>query len=266
MRKTVLLAIIFWLTGPVYGDENIIVNNGQGYPGNFVVDGAATVGESYLRGMAARDIAQGYRLEQLGIYENLHEDARRKRIGNYIDRIHAYWQIRDEYKKRLKAEQIPWTVREKHRLDMAEEKHALAQRRQKLIEEGILPKPPEPSITIRGKKYSNVAEWRQTYDYVLHSFEMDEQRLLGEIEKLQQEKRHKQSIAWIARYEKLGYSGQQDYHTRRRLAARFGESYEPFAIKTPTLDREIAIKETQLKWVRLAQVEASRRMKERGEL
>jgi len=184
---------------------------------------ARTFEEAWLNGWARFLWGLGSYWDRIGDYLLDREIARERAIDNYQRGVREWWSLQDEYKSRNKTENyLDWQER---RLDTAERRDALAQREQSLIDAGVLPTKKKPSTTIRGRTYNSVAEWKGTADHYLHELEMEEKRLVGEVSKLQEDRRYRESIAFQRWWNRLGIVGQHRYTTRRDAALLMG--WEP---------------------------------------
>lgn len=173
----------------------------------------------YLRGLGRYNRDTGKAIERIGVYNNLQQEAYRRALDNWDQRIRQNWERDDIYQSRKNRSKRSWIEREKHRLDMAEARHALKLREADLIKRGVLPTKPKKSITIRGVKYNSVAEWRKTYDWNLHHLEMHEKEILRKIAKAKDECQSHQSIAFLAYWDNLSYVGRQRYAIMRSGAS-----------------------------------------------
>jgi len=175
---------------------------------------SSTAREGALRGAASLRASQGYFLRNLGRYNILNQEAHSLAIENHLKRVHTWWQLRDENRARWHRDNPTWLEKESHRLDMAEQAHALKIRRQKLIEQGVLPKPPEKSFTYNYKTYKSYEDFKKTNDWVKMSFGAI---LRQEERKLELEKsstKISESLEFQAWYNSLSYAQKKQYSGR----------------------------------------------------
>lgn len=149
---------------------------GRGYSDWGDYNHASTAAEGYLSGRGRLAEGQARFLEGLGRYQNMHQEARTKAIENHSFRVETWWYLKDRRREREYGRD--YLDKETHRLDQAERRYALNQRRQALIQKGVLPAPKPQSCVIRGHKYKTYKDWKKTADYVLHRLEVAEKNLI----------------------------------------------------------------------------------------
>jgi len=139
---------------------------------------ASTAAEGYLSGLGRLRRGQARFLEGLGRYQNMHQEARTKAIENWSFQVETWWYLKDARREREYGKD--YLDKETHRLNQAERRYGLNERRKQLVQKGVLPQPKKQSCIIRGRKYVTVADWRKTADYVLHRLEIEEKNFIKE--------------------------------------------------------------------------------------
>ena len=149
---------------------------GRGYDHRGDYGHASTSAEGYLSGLGRLCRGQARFLEGLGRYQNLHQEARTKAIENWSFKVETWQYLKGRYRERKYGED--YLDKETHRLNQAERRYDLNQRKQALIQKGVLPASKAQSITIRGYKYKVYKDWKKTADHVLHRLEVAEKNLI----------------------------------------------------------------------------------------
>jgi hypothetical protein len=184
---------------------------------------ALTPEEARLNGWSRLWRGLGAYWDRIGDYFIDREIARERAIENHGKAVREWWSLKNGYEARNQTEN--YLDYQERRLDTAERRYALIQREQSLIDAGVLPQKKKQSITIRGRTYNSVAEWKGTADHVLHKLEMEEKRLIGETLKLQEERCYREAVASQRWWNRLGIVGQHRYTTKRDAALLMG--WEP---------------------------------------
>lgn len=205
---------------------------------------SSTLEEGIQRGYADVVRSVGRYLEGLGTYENMHEEARSKRIDNWSKSVQTQWEIQDEKKRRQSENNYikRWTKR----LDDAEARHALQQREDGLQAEGVLP--PKKKIhtyTTRGRTYASFEDWLKTADHYLFRLERAEQNMMKEIRKTMDERRDREATSFLAWWNKQDMVS-RDHYTHQKSLARVMNEPQPVRPKPKFPDLEMKI-ESQIK-------------------
>ncbi len=212
---------------------------------------AATVGESYLNGAANLAAAQGLYLQGLGNYQIQRQRAIDLSIENWESRVRTRWEIQDEYRKRTKTENY---IEKRHRsLDLAEQRHALKQREQDLIDKGILP-PKKPGYFIhKGKKFHSIEEWKKSPEYWEMKKEQAEKEIKLEEEKRLKEIQRQKDLEDLRRYRQDPYYFEKN-RREERVREIMGEEYwRKFHEMTPEeyeRDRMDYVYKNQIEWLK----------------
>ena len=142
-------------------------------------------------------------LKGMGQYLKNLEDARSKAIENWAKEIRTRNEVKDE----INARRPTWIELEEKRLDMAERRHALKLREQKLIEEGVLPPKPEPYFMYNGKKYKSYAEFKGTDEWYKMRAQAWQRTVSRAIEKEYEEYQRDKAIEFLREYRRAELNG-----------------------------------------------------------
>lgn len=178
---------------------------------------SATVGESYLNGAANLAAAQGLYLQGLGSYQIQRQQAIGISIQNWEQRIRTRWEIQDEWKERNKTENF---IQRKNRaLDLAEQRHALKQREQDLIDRGILPPKKESGFYHKGKFFTSIEEWKESPEYAQMLKERKQRERKLALEKELKEQQLAKDMEELRKYQQ-----DPDYFQKKRIRERVEKS------------------------------------------
>lgn len=201
---------------------------------------SATVGESYLNGAANLAAAQGLYLQGLGNYQIQRQRAIDLSIQNWENKVRTRWEIQDEYRERNKT---PNYIERRHKaLDLAEQRHALKQREQELIDKGILP-PKKPGYFVhKGKKFYSIEEWKKSPEYWEMKKEQAEKARKLEEEKRLKEIQRQKDLEDLRRY-------RQDplYFEKRRIDEKLKKMEEQMPSAKERMDN---IYREQVEWLK----------------
>jgi len=194
-----LLAVLFLLMS-----TNLQAQNWWPVAPNY----SSTAAEGALRGRAALWVGQGVFLRGLGEYEVSHQEAYGMWLDNEHKRILDWWALRDNYKERFRKDHPNFIDRETRRLDMAEAKHALRERRAQLEKDGIL-LPPKPQFIFDGRSYASYNDFRGSPAWI----KMRKEIILKNFRQLgveyRERMRHDESLRFQNWYNSLSFSEKQ---------------------------------------------------------
>ena len=88
---------------------------------------ASTPTEGYLSGYGRYYRGAGQYLRSMGQYLVDLQYARSQEIENHRNAVHVWWQLKDEYKMRFRAQHPPWPERKMRQLNMAKARYEVLQ-------------------------------------------------------------------------------------------------------------------------------------------
>lgn len=176
---------------------------------------SSTAAEGWWRGTGAYLRGLGRYLEGRGVYENYHEDARRKRIDNWSHGVRTRWDIKDQYKQR--QNRLDWPTRRMKQLDMLEKVHAVKQREADLREKGILPPKRPRGFTYKGVTYPDYSAFKESDTYKVLMAERAKREAERRLEKAKEEARQQEALAFLRKWNKMSFLERERYKQKRRL-------------------------------------------------
>jgi len=252
MNKFILTTILILTTTPIFAQsQNIGLNNI-----------ATTYEESILKGTGQYLRGLGAFYANLGQYQYWNSIAKSQNIENWKNYVTTRWDLKDEWKNRHQSPN-PLDSFEK-KLDNAERWHALKTREQSLINSGILPKKPSAYMNIRGRRYVNRNDFVGTYDYYLMKLENQAKDIRIKVKELQEKRRGKQAIAYLAWDDKQSFYSRSQYFTDKQIRKDLGLPDNKPKFQFPEIDTEIDLWLEQLAENEAKQEAFKKAIKEKG--
>ena len=124
---------------------------------------SSTAQGDFLRGEATYVTAQGQFIHNLGIYENLHESARKQYLQNNMTAIQNRLTLKSQAEAK-KASQPDAIDKENVRLDKIQKMFELQKRKEEMVKNGLLPTP-QPNIKWHDYDFKSMEEFRKSPQY-----------------------------------------------------------------------------------------------------
>lgn len=163
MYKTLFMCLILMATEANAQMFTSVGTNGQistSMPLNGNTAFSSTAQGDILRGEATYITAQGQFIHNLGVYESLHESARKQYLQNNMAAIQNRLVLKEQTAAR-RAAQPDAIDRENVRLDKIQKMAELKKRKNQMIKDGLLDVP-HSQIGYHGQYFKNIDEFKKS--------------------------------------------------------------------------------------------------------
>jgi len=194
--------------------------------GNRCNDGpvfSSTAQEGWLRGLASAWSGMGNYLHSLGVYENLHEQARRQYLQNEYNRIQGRWDLKDQAEARRKAAHKDFITLEHERLDRIIRLAELNKRKEEMTKAGLLPPPAKKGFGWKGKSYGSYAEFKASPDYQVMLAESSKREAERVAAEMAEEQARKEAIELGRKHRRMSPLDWDAMEKRQRAREILGE-------------------------------------------
>lgn len=164
---------------------------------------SSTAQEGWLRGLASAWSGMGNYLHSLGVYENLHEQARRQYLQNEYNRIQGRWALKDQAEARKKASHKDFITLEHERLDRIVRLAELNKRKEEMMKAGLLPQPAKKVFKWKGKSYDGYAEFKESPEYQIMLAERAKKDAEYDAAQKAEEQKRKEAIELGRKYRRM---------------------------------------------------------------
>lgn len=208
-RKILVALIVFFITTEVKAQGIAVTSGPNGVSGTMIINNcnnpafSSTAQEGWLRGLSSAWSGVGNYLQSLGVYENLHEQARRQYLQNEYNRIQGRWSLKDQAEARKKAAHKDFITMEHEKLDRIVRLAELNKRKEEMIKAGLLPKPKKPVFRWKGQEYAGYEEFKKSPAYQEMLVESAKKTAEYQAKKEQEESKRLESIELMRKYRQL---------------------------------------------------------------
>jgi hypothetical protein len=229
MYQKFLLGAVLVLVSNVAQAQNLSVSGGpNGITGTMGLNNglnghafSSTPEEGYLRGLGAYWNGVGNYIHSQGVYENLHEQARRQYLQNEYNRIQGRMALKDQAEARRKANHKDAIQKENERLDMIMRMAELEKRKEEMRKAGLLPPKKEPNTTFvwKDQSFASYAEFKESPAYQELLDERAAREAKFAAEKEEAERRYQEVLELSRKYRKMSSLDWHRIEQRQRAEA-----------------------------------------------
>jgi hypothetical protein len=230
--KLLAMAILIFAVSEVKAQGIAITGGPNGVSGTMALGNnndnnspafSSTAQEGWLRGLSSAWSGMGNYLHSLGVYENLHEQARRQYLQNEYNRIQGRWALKDQIDARKKAAHKDFITMEHERLDRIIRLAELNKRKEEMTKAGLLPKPVKSVFRWKGQTYENYAAFKASPDYQTMLAERAKKDAERRAEEDVQEQRRKEAVELGRKHRRMSSLDWHRLEQRQRALEILGE-------------------------------------------
>jgi len=234
MYKFLAMAILIFAASEVNAQGIAVTGGPNGISGTMTLGNnnnnngsgpvfSSTAQEGWLRGLASAWSGMGNYLHSLGVYENLHEQARRQYLQNEYNRIQGRWALKDQIDARKKAAHKDYITMEHERLDRIVRLAELNKRKEEMTKAGLLPKPVKSVFKWKGQTYENYAAFKASPAYQTLQAERAKKEAERVAEEQIQEQRRKDAVELGRKHRRMSSLDWHRMEQKQRAREILGE-------------------------------------------